>query len=178
MSGPSFPSPKRGDEVDSSVTKQAKSSNKEENRVMTITEPELLGLAQEVRKVFGSGSGIILHQAGLGIGQEMAGNIKNSADKANEAFIEFGDLLKSRGWGTVAVEMPTGSAESGRVSFSDLPLPKDDPVHETIEMLLKGMFVGFAAKAFKTDRVSLQKERCVAKGDTACVFSFKVEASD
>jgi predicted hydrocarbon binding protein len=74
--------------------------------------------------------------------------------------------------------MPTGSAESGRVSFSDLPLPKDDPVHETIEMLLKGMFVGFAAKAFKTDRVSLQKERCVAKGDTACVFSFKVEASD
>jgi predicted hydrocarbon binding protein len=160
------------------VTKLAKGSSKEEGRVMTITEPELLGLAQEVRKVFGSGSGIILHQAGLGIGQEMAGNIKSSADKAKEAFTEFGDILKSRGWGTVTVEVATGTADSGTVSFSNLPLPKDDAVHETIEMLLKGMFVGFAAKAFKTDKVSLQKERCVAKGDAACVFSFKVEASD
>lgn len=160
------------------MTKLTKNSNKEEGRVMTITESELLGLAQEVRKVFGSGAGIILHQAGLGMGQEMAGNAKNSAGKGKEAFTEFQDLFKSRGWGTVAVETPTGSAESGRVSFSDLPLPKDDPVHETIEMLLKGMFVGFTAKVFKTDKVSLQKEMCVAKGDTACVFSFKVEVSD
>jgi predicted hydrocarbon binding protein len=178
MSSLAFPSPKRGNEVDSSVTKAAKSSTKEESRVMTITEPELLGLAQEVRKVFGSGSGIILHQAGLGIGQEMAGSIKSPADKAKEAFMEFGDLLKSRGWGTVTVEIPTGSADSGRVSFSDLPLPKDDPVHETVEMLLKGMFVGFTAKVFNTDRVSLQREKCVARGDTTCVFSFRVEEGD
>jgi len=177
MSSLPFSGSKRGNEVDSYLTKTAKSPTKE-GRVMTITEPELLGLAQEVRKVFGSGSGIILHQAGLGIGQEMAENIKSSTDKTKEAFMEFGALLKDRGWGTVTVEMPTGATGSGMVSFSDLPLPKDDPVHETIEMLLKGMFVGFAVKAFKTDKVSLQKERCVAKGDPACVFSFKVEGGD
>jgi predicted hydrocarbon binding protein len=160
------------------VTKQARSSNKEEGRTVTITESELQGLAQEVRKVFGSGSGIILHQAGLGIGQEMAGNFKDSAGKGKEAFAEFQNLLESRGWGTATIELPVGSQGSGRVSFADFPLLKEDSVHETIEMLLKGMFVGFTAKVFNTDKISLQREKCVARGDTACVFSFKVEEGD
>jgi predicted hydrocarbon binding protein len=167
-----------GDEVDSFMTKLPKGSGKGEGRTMTITESELQGLAQEVAKVFGSGSGIILHEAGLGIGHEMAGEVKDSTSKGKEAFAEFEDLLKSRGWGTATVEAPAGSPRAGRVSFADFPLPKDDPVHETIEMLLKGMFVGFTAKVFNTDKVSLQREKCVAKGDTACVFSFRVEEGD
>ena len=156
----------------------AKDTHEDEGRAVTVTESELLGLAHEVREVFGSGSAIILHYAGFGIGREMAGNVKKPTDKREEVYAEFQDLLKSRGWGTASIETSSGNPESGRVSFSNLLLPQDEPLHETMEMILKGIFSGFMAKAFKTDRVLLEKEKCVAKGDAICAFSFKVEVSE
>jgi hypothetical protein len=153
-------------------------SGKGQLGAITLTQMELTGLAQEVKEAFGSGSGIILHYFGFGIGQQMAEDAEDSASKGKEVFKGFQDLLKSRGWGTVIIEASAGSQGSGRISFSDLQLLENDAIHEAIEMLLKGMFLGFMVKTFNSDRVSFQKEKCVIRGDKACIFSFKAEMGE
>jgi predicted hydrocarbon binding protein len=145
---------------------------------VTITESELMGLAHEVREVFGSGSGIILHHAGFGIGREMAEGIEKLTNEKKDIYKGFQTVWRNRGWGTASIEESSESPGEGKVSFIDSPLPKEDPVHETLEMLVRGIFSGFMARAFGTDKISIQKEDCVAKGDRACTFSFKIERNE
>jgi len=169
--------PQRRNE-EGTMPKAVGNSGKTQPVAITLTQGELTSLAREVKEVFGSGSGIILHYFGFGIGRQMAEDAGGSASKAKEAFEWYQGLLKDRGWGTVIIEMQTGSQMSGSISFSDLLPLEDSVIHEAIEMLLKGMFLGFVAEAFKTETVSMQKEKCVTRGDKACVFSFKTEVGE
>ncbi|MEM2087617.1 MAG: AsnC family transcriptional regulator [Thermoproteota archaeon] len=146
-------------------------SLREIEKKIILKKSDLVGLAQEVNKVFGSGSGIILSYAGFGIGQSIAG--EEPAEKKEDAFKVFQKVFEEKGLGKVSIE--ANNSSSGKISFTELPLPKENPLHETLEMFLRGIFHGFLNKVFKANKVSLTKEQCIAKGDSACVFSFKIE---
>jgi predicted hydrocarbon binding protein len=146
---------------------------REIERKIVFKVSDIISLASEVNRVFGTGSGIILSYAGLGIGQNIANRESLNKDKV---FTILEKALKERGFGEVSIEL-TNSESSGKVSFNNLPFPKENPLHEVLEMLVRGIFQGFVSRAFKTSKVSLLKERCVAKGDDTCVFSFRIEST-
>lgn len=148
-----------------------KESLKEIEKKIILRKADLLGLAREVNRVFGSGSGIILGYAGFGIGQSIGG--EGLAEK-KEAFTVFRRIFEEKGLGKVSIEV-NNSISSGKISFAELPFPNENPLHDALEMFVRGIFHGFLNKVFKTSKISLTKEQCVAKGDSACVFSFKIE---
>jgi DNA-binding Lrp family transcriptional regulator len=148
-----------------------KESLKEAEKKIVFKKSDLARLAQEVNRVFGSGSGIILNYAGFGIGQNIAGEA--SVEKKEEAFNVFRSAFEEKGLGKVSIELNNSS--SGKISFAELPFPRDNPLHDTLEMFVRGIFQGFLNKVFKTNKVSLTKEQCIAKGDNTCMFSFKIE---
>lgn len=143
-----------------------------------MTDKEILGMARKVREVFGSGSGIILNYAGFGVGEEMAGEIAKPRGKIEDLYRAFQDLYHTKGWGSAVIEPSKESPSAGKISFSEFPLSDDEEVHEVIEMLMRGIFSGFVAKAYKTAKVSFQKEECMAKGGRSCRFSFKIEEGE
>lgn len=147
-----------------------KESLKEVERKIILRKGDLLGLAREVNRVFGSGSGIILGYAGFGIGQSVA---EEGFAEKGEAFDVFRKVFEEKGLGKVSIE--ANNLSSGKISFAELPFPKENPLHDALEMFVRGIFHGFLNKVFKTNKISLTKEQCVAKGDNACVFSFKIE---
>ncbi|MEM2940564.1 MAG: AsnC family transcriptional regulator [Thermoproteota archaeon] len=148
-----------------------KESLREVEKKIILKKSDLIGLAQEVNRVFGSGSGIILSYAGFGIGQSIAA--EEPVEKKDDAFKVFQKIFEEKGLGKVSIE--TNNSSSGRISFTESPLPKENPLHETLEMFLRGIFHGFLNKVFKSNKISLIKEQCIAKGDSVCVFSFKIE---
>jgi len=150
----------------------------EKAKAVTITNPEILGLARKVREVFGSGSGIILYYAGFGVGEEMAGGADQSKDKIEDLYNVFQDLYQGKGWGSASIKPSQESPDSGKISFSEFPFSEDEEEHEVVEMLMRGMFSGFVAKAYKNAKVSFQKEDCMAKGGPSCTFSFRIEVGE
>jgi DNA-binding Lrp family transcriptional regulator len=149
-----------------------KESLKEFEKKIVLKSSDIAGLASEVNRVFGTGSGIILNYAGIGIGQSIA-NEKTLSNK-EETFTIIKRALEERGFGEVFIEFdPTSS--SGRILLKNMPFPKENQIHEVLEMLVKGVFQGFVSKALKTNKISLSKERCVAKGDDVCLLSFRIE---
>jgi len=151
----------------------SKESLKEFEKKIIFKSSDIVGLANEIHRIFGTGSGIILNYAGIGIGQNLV-NEKTISNK-EEAFKILQKALEDRGFGKVSIESTGFATSLGRVYFRDMPFPKENPLHEILEMLVKGIFQGFVSKAFKTNKLSLTKERCVAKGDDECVFSFRIE---
>lgn len=151
----------------------SKESLKEFEKKIVFKASDIAGLASEVNRVFGTGSGIILNYAGIGIGQSIA-NEKTLSNK-EEAFIVIRKALKERGFGEVFTEFDPATS-SGRILFKNIPFPKDNQLHEILEMLVRGIFQGFISKVLKTNKISLSEERCVAKGDDVCIFTFKIES--
>jgi len=160
------------------MPKTAGKPTEERTKPVTFTDSEILGLVRKVREVFGSGSSIILYYAGFGVGEEMAADVAASKGKIEGLYKSFQDLYYSKGWGSAVIEPSQESPESGIISFKDFPLSEEDEEHEVVEMIMRGMFSGFMAKAYKTARVSFQKEDCMAKGGQSCRFSFKVERGE
>ncbi|MGQ9479166.1 MAG: hypothetical protein ACUVQ0_03970 [Thermoproteota archaeon] len=145
----------------------------EDERKIILKKSDLVNLAQEIYRIFGTGSGIILSYIGLGIGKSIAGNTvsENRSDIINI----FREVFSERGFGKVNVELSDSPGFSGRISFSELPFSNEDPLHEVCEMLVKGIFQGFVNKAFEVNKIIFTKEQCVAKGNDACVFSFNLK---
>jgi len=160
------------------MPKAADQTTEEKAKAVTITNPEILGLARKVREVFGSGSGIILYYAGFGVGGEMAGGADQSKNKIEDLYSLFEELYQVKGWGSASIKPSQESPDSGKISFSEFPFSKDEEEHEVVEMLMRGMFSGFMAKAYKNAKVSFQKEDCMAKGGPSCTFSFRIEVGE
>lgn len=150
-----------------------KESLKELEKKIVFKVSDVTGLASEVNRVFGTGAGIILNYAGIGIGQNIA-NEKRPSNK-DEAFIVIKRALEERGFGEVFIEFDSASS-SGRILFKNMPFPRENQIHEVLEMLVRGIFQGFVSKVLKTNKISLSKEQCVAKGDNVCIFVFKIES--
>ena len=150
-----------------------KESLKEFEKKIVFKARDVAGLASEVNRVFGTGSGIILNYAGIGIGQSIA-NEKKLSNK-EEAFTVIRRALEERGFGEVFIEFDPASS-SGRILFKNMPFPKENQIHEVLEMLVRGIFQGFVCKVLKTNKISLSEEQCVAKGNDVCIFAFKIES--
>lgn len=146
-------------------------SLKEVEKKISFRINEIIGLANEIHRVFGTGSGIILNYAGIGVGYSLV-NDKSFASR-EEAFSTIRKVLEEKGFGKISIELT--NPYSGKISFENLPFPRENPVHEVLEMFVKGIFQGFINKVFKINRVSLIKEQCIAKGDNVCTFLFKIE---
>jgi len=160
------------------MPKTAEKTPEEKVKAVSITNPEILGLVRKVREVFGSGSGIILYYAGFGVGGEMAGGADQSKGKIEDFYKVFQDLYQGKGWGLASIKPSQESPDSGKISFSEFPFSEDEEAHEVVEMLMRGMFSGFMAKAYKNAKVSFQKEDCMAKGGPSCTFSFRIEVGE
>ncbi|MEM2608223.1 MAG: Lrp/AsnC family transcriptional regulator [Thermoproteota archaeon] len=148
-------------------------SLKEFERKIVLKARDIIGLVSEVNRVFGTGSGIILNYAGIGIGQSIA-NEKTFSGK-EDAFKALEKALEDRGFGEVSIEFTDFDTLSGKIIFNGLSFPKENPLHEVFEMLVRGIFQGFVGKVFKANKVSLTKDLCIAKGGDSCIFSFRIE---
>lgn len=150
-------------------------ASSDENEKTILRKYEIVGLVNEISRVFGSGSGIILNYAGFEIRRSIA---EEYITKSEEAIFEaFRKIFEERGFGKVSIEMSGSSKSIGKITFFELPFPIENPLHEILEMLVRGIFQGFLAKSFKTNKIPLTKEQCVTKGDDVCALSFKIEES-
>lgn len=147
-------------------------------RAIMVSESDLVSLANEVNTVFGSGSGIILFHQGFGIGLNIAAELQKRTQEKKAAFREFEGTMQRRGWGRIVIEGSEESFMSGKIVFSDLPFTSEEPFHEILEMLLRGICSGFIAKTLNTDNVPLHKEKCVSSGQDVCMFSFEIEEAE
>jgi len=148
-----------------------KESLKEVEKKISFKISEIISLANEIHRVFGTGSGIILNYAGIGVGHSIVNDKSFAGGK--EVFSVIRKVLEEKGFGKISIELT--NSYSGKISFENLPFPKENPIHEVLEMFVRGIFQGFINKVFRTNKVSLIKEQCIAKGDNVCTFSFKIE---
>ncbi|MDW8034745.1 MAG: winged helix-turn-helix transcriptional regulator, partial [Nitrososphaerota archaeon] len=100
-----------------------KESLKEIERKIIFKVNEIIGLANEINRVFGTGSGIILNYAGMGVGHGILSD--KSFTSKEEVFSTLGRILEEKGLGKVSIELT--NSNSGKILFENLPFPKENP---------------------------------------------------
>jgi DNA-binding Lrp family transcriptional regulator len=129
-------------------------------------------LMSTIKDIFGVGGSIILFNIGQSIGKGIGKTLNNSGKSQNELILNFGQLLKLRGWGEpvyneIDYEKGTGSLTILKVPFKN----------KVAEIMVRGVISG-GMEEITHGKVSLKKEEEMGSIDENLnTIKFKFEIS-
>ncbi|MGD0330934.1 MAG: winged helix-turn-helix transcriptional regulator [Nitrososphaeria archaeon] len=125
-------------------------------------------LMSTIKDIFGVGGSVILFNIGQSIGKGIGKTLGNSGKSQNELILNFGQLLKLRGWGEPVYNEIDYEKGTGTMTVSKVPFK-----NKIAQIMVRGVVCG-GMEEITHRRVSLRKEE---EESTDNLIKFKFEIS-